>query len=305
MHKRHKAVAATAAFTVALVLLPAQAVSAHGTMSNPPSRVYVCKDEGPESPKSAACKAAVAASGTQAFYDWNEVSLLEVGGRHRELIPDGKLCSAGRDKYRGLDLQRADWPATKVSPGSFKLTYHATAPHANSNFQFYITRAGWNPTLPLKWSDLVSIGTFNNQNPTTFTNWTVTLPQRTGRHILYSIWQRVVGSNEAFYTCSDVDFGGGTSSATPTSTRTTTASPTPKPTSTATTTASPTPKPTSTRLPTPTPTSTKPGGTWAAGQAYRTGDRVTYAGVTYQCLQSHTAIAGWQPPNVPALWRRL
>ncbi|WP_017239468.1 dioxygenase family protein [Streptomyces sp. SS] len=54
--------------------------------------------------------------------------------------------------------------------------------------------------------------------------------------------------------------------------------------------------------PTPTPTGT-PGGTWAAGTAYRTGDTVTYSGPGYVCLQAHTAQAGWEPPNVPALWR--
>ncbi|MEU7003271.1 lytic polysaccharide monooxygenase [Nonomuraea sp. NPDC046570] len=284
MHRRNKAAFATvASVTAALVLLPAGAANAHGTMSNPPSRVYTCKNEGPESPDSDACKAAVAAGGTQAYYDWNEVSLLEAGGRHRQLIPDGKLCSAGREKYRGLDLARADWPATNVSPGAFTLTYHASAPHANSNFEFYITRDGWNPTMPLKWSDLVHIKTFNNQNPTTFTNWTINLPQRSGKHILYSIWQRVVGSNEAFYTCSDVNFGGG--------------NPTPTPTPTVT--------PTQTPTPTPTPTPTVPSGTWTAGTAYQAGARVTYAGGTYECLQPHTAIAGWEPANVPALWKRL
>ncbi len=221
MKLRHKATLAVAVATVApLVVLvtSAQPAVAHGTMSDPPSRVYVCKAENPENPKSAACKAAVAAGGTQAFYDWNEVSLLEAGGRHRELIPDGKLCSAGRDKYRGLDLVRSDWPAKRISPGPLTITYHATAPHANSNFEFYVTRAGWSPTQPLRWSDLVHITTFNNQNPTTFTNWTINIPSRTGRHILYSIWQRVVGSNEAFDTCSDVDFGGGTNPPPPTTT---------------------------------------------------------------------------------------
>ncbi|WP_239162051.1 lytic polysaccharide monooxygenase auxiliary activity family 9 protein [Acrocarpospora phusangensis] len=266
-----------------LVALPATPASAHGTMSNPPSRVYVCKNEGPENPQSNACKAAVAAGGTQAFYDWNEVSLLEVGGQHQAFVPNGKLCSAGRDKYRGLDLARSDWPATNFSSGPRTITYHATAPHANSNFSFYITRAGWNPTMPLNWSDLVHIQTFNNQNPTTFTNWTINIPQRTGRHILYSIWQRVVGSNEAFYTCSDVNFGG--SNPPPT---------TPTPT--------PTPPPPS---PSPTPSQPPAGGTWAAGVFYAVGAQVTYAGVRYQCLQQHTSLTGWEPPNVPALWRRL
>ncbi|TDD07166.1 carbohydrate-binding protein, partial [Nonomuraea diastatica] len=53
-----------------------------------------------------------------------------------------------------------------------------------------------------------------------------------------------------------------------------------------------------------TDTPTTPSGTWKAGTAYPTGSTVTYNGATYQCVQAHTAIAGWEPPNVPALWRR-
>jgi chitinase len=25
--------------------------------------------------------------------------------------------------------------------------------------------------------------------------------------------------------------------------------------------------------------------------------------VAYRCLQSHTSLVGWEPPNVPALWQ--
>ncbi|GAA3441973.1 carbohydrate-binding protein [Planomonospora venezuelensis] len=64
-------------------------------------------------------------------------------------------------------------------------------------------------------------------------------------------------------------------------------------------TSSPTP------TPTPTVTPTGGGGTWRAGTAYSVGDQVTYGGAGYRCLQAHTALAGWEPPNVPALWRRL
>ncbi|MEU4411143.1 lytic polysaccharide monooxygenase [Streptosporangium sp. NPDC023963] len=289
MHLRHKLATGTAAAISVgslFALLPSTAAVAHGSMSNPPSRAYVCKTEGPETPKSEACKAAVAAGGTQAFYDWHEVSRLEAGGNHRQIIPDGQLCGAGRDKYRGLNLARADWPATSVSPGPLTVTYHATAPHANSNFEFYITKQSWSPTQPLRWSDLEHIRTFNNQNPTQFTDWTINLPQRSGRQLIFSIWQRIVGSTEAFYTCSDVNFGG------------TNPNPDPTPTPTVTPTRTPTP------TPTPTPTS-QPGGTWAAGTAYAVGATVTYGGVTYQCLQAHTALAGWEPPNVAALWRRV
>ncbi|MBF9133855.1 cellulose-binding protein, partial [Plantactinospora sp. S1510] len=58
---------------------------------------------------------------------------------------------------------------------------------------------------------------------------------------------------------------------------------------------------------TPPPTTAPPpvGGTWQAGTSYQVGSQVTYGGATYRCRQAHTAIAGWEPPNVPALWLRV
>src|SRR5687767_4109019 len=103
MRARSKVVAVIATAPLLALIAPTAPAQAHGTIINPPSRAYVCYQENPESPSSAACKAAVAAAGPQAFYDWNEVSLLDAGGRHRQIIPDGKLCGAGREKFRGLD----------------------------------------------------------------------------------------------------------------------------------------------------------------------------------------------------------
>ncbi|TMR99729.1 glycosyl hydrolase family 18 protein [Nonomuraea basaltis] len=42
---------------------------------------------------------------------------------------------------------------------------------------------------------------------------------------------------------------------------------------------------------------------WAPWTAYATGARVTYNGVEYECIQAHTSQPGWEPPNVPALWK--
>lgn len=44
-------------------------------------------------------------------------------------------------------------------------------------------------------------------------------------------------------------------------------------------------------------------GEWAPGVTYTTGEIVLYQGVEYVCLQGHTSIPGWEPPNVPALWQ--
>ena len=65
--------------------------------------------------------------------------------------------------------------------------------------------------------------------------------------------------------------------------------------------------PTTTPPPSTTPPTTQPpaGTAWAAQTAYTVGTVVTYGGVSYRCLQSHTSLPGWEPPNVPALWQRV
>ncbi|MGW6569022.1 lytic polysaccharide monooxygenase auxiliary activity family 9 protein [Streptomyces sp. NPDC054975] len=188
--------------------LAAAPAVAHGSMTDPVSRVSACYAEGPESPKSAACKAAVAASGAQAFYDWNAVNIANAAGKHRDLIADGKLCSAGNDKYRGLDLARGDWPASTLASGKHTFRYKGTAPHRGS-FELYVTKDGYDPSKPLKWSDLEAKPFATVTDPRMENGDYVfdgTIPNKSGRHLIYSIWQRS-DSPEAFYTCSDVVFG--------------------------------------------------------------------------------------------------
>ncbi|MFI6684655.1 lytic polysaccharide monooxygenase [Streptomyces sp. NPDC050485] len=206
--RKAAAVAALGFAPLALTGLTAGPAAAHGSMTDPVSRVSACYAEGPESPKSAACKAAVAASGAQAFYDWNAVNMADAAGKSKEIIPDGKLCSGGNDKYRGLDLARTDWPATKLSAGSHTFHYKGTAPHKGS-FELYITKDGYDPSKPLKWSDLEATPFLKVTDPPMRNGDYVfdgKIPARSGRHLIYSIWQRS-DSPEAFYTCSDVVFG--------------------------------------------------------------------------------------------------
>ncbi|MEU7595086.1 lytic polysaccharide monooxygenase [Streptomyces sp. NPDC039022] len=206
-------IALTGIAPLALTALTAPPAVAHGSMTDPVSRISACFAEGPEHPKSAACKAMVAAGGTQALYDWNGVRDGNAGGRSKKRIPDGKLCSANAPEYKGLDLPRADWPATNLKAGNHTFRYKATAPHRGS-FELYITKDGYDPAKPLKWSDLEAKPFAKVTNPTLTSGDYVfggKVPAKTGRHLIYSIWQRS-DSPEAFYTCSDVVFGkGGTS----------------------------------------------------------------------------------------------
>lgn len=205
-------VLAVGALAVIGVTLSAAPAHAHGTMSSPVSRSYVCYAEGPENPSSELCKAVVGAGGPQPMYDWNEVNIGDAAGRHRQLIPDGKLCSAGRDKYRGLDLARADWPTTTLPAGAqTTFTFAATAPHRGA-FELYITKDGYDPTKPLAWSDLESAPFLTVTDPTLSGGAYVmsgAIPaNKRGRHLIYAIWQRS-DSPEAFYSCSDVMIGAG------------------------------------------------------------------------------------------------
>lgn len=209
--RRKVAVVAALGLTpLALTALAAAPASAHGTMGDPVSRVAQCYAEGPESPKSDACKAAVAVGGTQALYDWNGVRIGDANGQHQSLIPDGKLCSANNDEFKGLDLARADWPTTSVSSGSYTFKYRVTAPHKGT-FKVYITKAGYDPTQPLGWDDLDldnPVATATDPTATDgYYTFSGTLPERSGAQLLYGIWQRS-DSPEAFYSCSDVTFGG-------------------------------------------------------------------------------------------------
>ena len=191
--------------------LPGQVFS-HGSMELPVSRVLNCRLENPENPHSAACKAAVAAGGTQPLYDWNGVRRGDANGQHRDIIPDGQLCSGGDPTFRGLDLPRADWPTTPVtsdSNGDAQFVFHATAPHATQSMEFYVTHDGYDPTKPLAWLDLEPQPFCTITNPILENgryNISCPLPNdKTGKHLIYHIWQRS-DSPEAFYTCIDVEF---------------------------------------------------------------------------------------------------
>ncbi|MFF8427629.1 lytic polysaccharide monooxygenase [Streptomyces sp. NPDC016566] len=209
--RRRRRAAVVAVLGSAALALSVAPASAHGSMGDPVSRVSQCYAEGPESPRSAACKAAVAAGGTQALYDWNGIRIGDAAGRHQELIPDGKLCSANNEEFKGLDLARTDWPATSVRSGSYTFEYRVTAPHKGT-FEVYVTKPGYDPAKPLAWGDLDlehPVATATDPVPSGgFYTFSGTLPERSGKQLLYAVWQRS-DSPEAFYSCSDVDFGGG------------------------------------------------------------------------------------------------
>ncbi len=283
--------------------LPAVPAFAHGGLTYPATRTYACYLDGKAGglggdldPTNPACRAAVEAGGKTPLWNWFGNLISDAGGRHREIIPDGELCGP-TSTYAPYNAARTDWPTTRLTPGStITVRYNAWAPHPGT-WRQYVTRDGWDPAQPLRWSDLelfdeVTNPPINSSGPDGAEySWRSTLPERRGRHLIYSIWQRS-DSPEAFYNCADVHFGEGPIShevgAPP-------ATPAPAPTAT----PGPTPTPTPTAAPTPAPSPT-PGPGAGTGSLRCEVDWETHAqwadgfvtGVTVRNT-GDTAIRGW------------
>jgi len=184
-----------------------QTATANGTMSDPMSRVYQCREEGPQHLLSKACKAASKkGEGLQQFYNWSDISQMGADDNHIELIEDGNLCSGGNDEYAGLDLAQKNWPSTKIKANeSYTFKFFESTPHKTKYFKYYITKDGFDVKKPLKWDDLELLCEEGEVEPDAFHSYSCVMPDKVGKHIIYTIWQ-LADNKKAFYSCSDVDF---------------------------------------------------------------------------------------------------
>jgi predicted carbohydrate-binding protein with CBM5 and CBM33 domain len=251
-HRKLTLRALTVATTAAVLLTTALAdiAFAHGSAIDPPSRNYGCwKRWGSDfqSPLMATqdpmCWQAWQAD-PNAMWNWNGLYREGVAGNHQAAIPDGQLCSAGNTggtRYAALDVPGA-WQAVPVN-NNFTVTVHDQAKHGADYYRVYVSKQGFNPlTQRLRWADLdlvtqtgpIAPGAGTPSNDPVLNGVSVTLnasaPGRTGRHIVYTIWQ-AAHADQSYYFCSDVIFPGG-GGGTPTPTATPTRTPTPTPTRT-------------------------------------------------------------------------
>ena len=252
MRRRFTLPALTVAAVGGSLLVAVSPASAHGYISSPPSRQAHC------------ASGAVTGCGDIAY----EPQSVEQ--------PKGSMqCNGGGSRFAVLNDNAKGWPAANVGT-SVTFNWVLTARHRTSTWEYFVGN-----TRVASFDD-------NGAQPGATKSHTVSLAGFSGRQTVLARWN-VADTINAFYSCVDVNIGGGPVNPAPAPTATT--SPTPAPTVTPT-------------RPTPTPTTTSPPGTtsWAAGTAYRAGDRVTYNGAAYQCRQAHTALAGWEPPHTAALW---
>ncbi|SHM22154.1 lytic polysaccharide monooxygenase [Cryptosporangium aurantiacum] len=300
-------IAAAAAVAVPLLIIWTPSAQASGTTVSPSSRGDVCRPGTPIRETSRACRAAAAEVRTDSddtvFGDGADISIPDVGSNHREVIPDTRLCSAGRERYRGLDLARDDWPTTDMpSGGTTTLEYQLDDQH-DGTLRFYLTRIGYKPTEPLTWAALEPKPLHEVSGKPGADNVyrvSVKMPERSGRHLIYTIWEQA-DSDAALYACSDVLFGGTAGSSPNGATESGDADSRPAAPAVRPSTASPSPtaSPSAADSGSDDPASAPP---WEAEVDYDVGDLVRYDDIAYRCLQPHRSVYGWEPDSAPALW---
>ncbi len=126
---------------------------------------------------------------------------------------DGEICAGADGRWAPLDDQRGGtgWPATTVAAGQpFSIVWQFTARHATTSFRYFLTKDGWDNTQPLTRAalDLTPFiqSNYSGRLPSNPTTHSGTLPQRHGRHIMLAVWD-IADTGNAFYQCSDLDFG--------------------------------------------------------------------------------------------------
>jgi chitin-binding protein len=197
----------------ALLVGFAPTASAHGTTLDPPSRNYGCwarwgsDFQNPAMATQDPMCWQAWQTDTNAMWNWNGLYREGVAGNHQAAIPDGQLCSAGRTqggRYRAMDTV-GDWKAANKSR-NFTIDVYDQAFHGADYYRVYITKQGFNPiTQALKWSDLELVTTVGKTPPQEHTYLNVNAGSRTGRHIVYTIWQ-ASHMDQSYYWCSDVNF---------------------------------------------------------------------------------------------------
>ncbi|QZN95691.1 lytic polysaccharide monooxygenase auxiliary activity family 9 protein [Symbiopectobacterium purcellii] len=140
---------------------------------------------------------------------------------------DGRIISGGRTGSRDvvnftdqelINARGRAWPRTRVSSGQqFNVQWVYTALHRTRGYSWWITTPTWNPQQRISRFSLGTNSFYNDYNTLTpfwnfsiaqmgpTVNHSVTLPNRTGHHVLLLVWI-VADTGMGFYQAFDLDF---------------------------------------------------------------------------------------------------
>jgi predicted carbohydrate-binding protein with CBM5 and CBM33 domain len=222
---------------VALLAMFSTVASTHGLIQDPPSRNWFC---------GAITKPDQIANGTaqypvcgQAFNDpdvtfndgYSFMSVLTHTTGRAGIGPRSNVCGFNSETWNGRATvwdQPIDWPTVPMSSGPRDFVWNISwGPHFSDteDFRYWITKPDfvWQTGRPLSFSDFEETPfcnlSYNDANPNGNPNVVpnpgsatfltrCTVPQRTGRHVIYAEWGRNQWTYERFHGCIDAQFSG-------------------------------------------------------------------------------------------------
>lgn len=234
-------------------------------------------------------RAATSQNVNRGSVQWEPQSLEAAKGFPGYGPSDGTIASAGGLFGGNLDAQSPTrWYKWPITTGTNTLRWKFTAPHRTAKFHYYMTKQGWDQNAPLSRSSLEQIANVPHNGTAASTNpaHEVVIPEdRSGYHVILAVWD-VYDTGNAFYSVVDVNVTPGSGVV-----------PDPEP--------NPDPEPGDGGTdPEPEP-QPEPGDAWNPFGAYSVGDRVSYLGREYVCIQGYQ---GWGDRNwidAPSLWTQL
>lgn len=124
-------------------------------------------------------------------------------------VRDGKIASAENWRSLALDEQTAArWEKVQIKPGKNNFTWRFMQFHATQNYDYFITKQGWNPNQPLS-RDSFELTPFCSADASQPSNGQIThtcdVPSdRSGYHVILGLWN-VADTANGFYQVIDVD----------------------------------------------------------------------------------------------------
>lgn len=132
---------------------------------------------------------------------------------------DGKIASAGQLTGQFLDTPGTAWRKHQVNAGElFQVSWAYSAIHLTRRWNYFFTRDGWDPQLPLSRAQFESEPFYTVQlneqpfwshnaalRPPQPTNHQFQLPNKSGYHVMLAVWE-VADTGNAFYQVVDLDF---------------------------------------------------------------------------------------------------
>src|SRR5687768_3082449 len=222
---------------LALLAMLSTAALSHGLVQDPPARNWFCgaitkpDHVANGTAQYPVCGNAFNAPGVDPNAGYSFMSVLTHTTGRDGIGPRTNVCGFNSETWNGAATvwdQPIDWPTVPMAAGTRTFLWNISwGPHFSDtvDFKYWITKPGfvWQTGRALSFSDFEDTPfcnlAYDDANPTGNPNITpntgaatfltrCTVPQRSGRHVIYAEWGRNQWTFERFHGCIDAQFSG-------------------------------------------------------------------------------------------------